>query len=86
MNLEQLVVDGAMVGVIVAGTKVLTTMLDPKKRLERWYPIIPIVLAIPLAGLRYARAGWLEVIVMTLVYGFAAGHAYKTGKTTVLGQ
>jgi len=86
MNIEQLAVDGAIVGVIVAGTKVLTKMLDPKKAYERWYPLAPIVLAIPLAGLRYWRAGWVEAVVMTLVYGFLAGHSYKTGKTTVLGQ
>jgi hypothetical protein len=30
--------------------------------------------------------GVLVIIVKAFVYGFAAGHIYKTGKTTILGE
>ena len=86
MDLTTLGLDAALVAAIIAGTKLLTRMLDPKKLAERWYPLIPIAMAVPVAMLRYWSEGPLKIALMAIVYGFIAGHAYKTGKTTILDQ
>ena len=85
MDLTTLGLDAALVAAIIAGTKLFTRMLDPRKDFERWWPLLPILLAVPVATLRYWGDGALKVALMVIVYGFVAGHLYKTGKS-VLGK
>ena len=86
MDITTLGIDVTMLAAIIAGTKLLTVMIDPAKKLERFYPLVPIILAIPVSMLRYWAEGPIKIALMVIVFGFIAGHAYKTGKTTVLGQ
>ena len=86
MDLTSLGIDAALVAAIVGVVKVLTAVFDPKKILERWYPLFPLVLAIPCAMAKFWGNGVLQIILMAFVYGALASFAYKFGKTTVLNQ
>ena len=86
MDWTTLGIEALLVAAIIAGTKILTAALDPGKLAERWYPLLPILLAIPVAILRWWGSPWPQIALKVFIYGFIAGHAYKTGKTSVLGQ
>ncbi len=86
MDLASLGLDLGIIMAIICATKLLTAIIDPAKKLERWYPLLPVffgaVISIPL----FWNDGVLAIIVKAFVYGFVAGHTYKTGKTTILGE
>jgi hypothetical protein len=86
MDLTSLGIDIALIAAIVAAAKVITTVFDPKATLERWYPLLPLILAIPVSMVKYWGAGVLQIVLNTFIYGALAAYAYKTGKTTILGQ
>lgn len=78
--------DLGIIAAIIAATKVLTMVIDPAKKLERWYPLLPVFLGAAITIPLFWPDGVLVIIVKAFVYGFAAGHIYKTGKTTILGE
>jgi hypothetical protein len=86
MDLTTIGIDVALVAAIVGVTKVLTFVFDPKAVLSRWYPLLPLLLGIPAAMAKFWFDGALKVVLMAFVYGALAAYAYKTGKTTILGQ
>ncbi len=86
MDLTALGLEAVLIATIIAVTKVLTQVADPGKRFERWYPLIPLILAIPVAVLRYWNDGVVKIALQTITYGAISAYVYKTGKTTVLGQ
>lgn len=86
MDLTSIGIDAALVAAIVGVVKVLTSVFDPKKVLERWYPLFPLVLAIPCAMAKFWFDGVLQIILMAFVYGSISSFAYKFAKTTILGQ
>lgn len=86
MDLTNIGLEALLIAAIIAASKVITAVFDPKLTLERWYPLLPVIVAIPVAILRFWDKGPLAVALNVIIYGFIAGHAYKTGKTTILGQ
>lgn len=86
MDLTSIGIDAALVAAIVGLVKVLTTVFDPKAALSRWYPLLPLLLAIPCAMAKFWFDGAPKVILMAFVYGALAAFAYKTGKTTIMNQ
>jgi len=86
MDLTSIGIDVALVAAIVGLAKILTTVFDPKATLERWYPLLPLMLAIPAAVAKFWFEGALKIALMAFIYSALAAYAYKTGKTTILGQ
>ena len=86
MDLASLGLDLGIVGAIICATKLLTVIIDPAKKLERWYPLMPVFFGAMISVPLYWNDGILSIIVKAFVYGFVAGHLYKTSKTTILGE
>ena len=82
MNLLELGVNGAVIGGIIALTKVLIGF-DKDKKFERYYPILPGILGILAAVFITVPLRWQEFGKNSMIYGPAAAYIYKLGKTTV---
>jgi uncharacterized membrane protein YeaQ/YmgE (transglycosylase-associated protein family) len=86
MDFAKLGLDLGIIGAIIAATKILTLVIDPQKKLERWYPLLPVLIGAAITIPLFWRDGTLVIIVKAFVYGFGAGHIYKTGKSIILGD
>jgi hypothetical protein len=86
MDLATLGLDLGIIGAIICMTKVLTMVVDPAKKLERWYPLLPLLFGVAITIPLFWPDGALKIVVKAFVYGAAAAYFYKTGKTTILGD
>jgi hypothetical protein len=86
MDLKVFVENAAIfVPSIILATLAITTFLDPKNKLERFYPLIPFVLGTVVSLALANPFHWQPIVVGIFMYGFGAMGTYKIGKTTVLG-
>jgi hypothetical protein len=87
MNLQVFIENAAVVvPIIIAVTLGITKYLDPKRKLERFYPLIPIMLGTVVSLALASPFHWQVIAVGIFMYGFGAMATYKVGKTTVLGK
>jgi len=89
MDIASLGFNAVAIALVVVLTKVLTETFDKDRKLERWYPIIPALLAMPAALLTakpLAAENWQAIVWSWMGIAGFASWAYKTGKTTILGK
>ena len=89
MDISTLGFNAVAIALVVALTKVLTETLDKDKKLSRWYPLLPALLAIPAAILTAKPLAWSNWQAIAWSWAGIAGFAswaYKTGKSTILGK
>jgi hypothetical protein len=86
MDLQVFIENAAVfVPIIIAVTLFITNILDPGKKLERFYPLIPFVLGTVVSLALANPFHWQPIVIGIFMYGFGAMGTYKIGKTTVLG-
>ena len=89
MDLVTLGYNMAAVAAIIMLTKILLSIIDPKKTRKRLYPLVPFILAsIPAVLLTkpLALANWQAFAWQWVSIGSVSAWIYKTGKTTILGK
>lgn len=86
MDILSIGIEAGLVVAIIAITKVITMVVDPKGTLSRWYILIPTVLAVAVAFIITKPLSLQDVLKNILIYAAVSTYFYKFGKTTVLGQ
>lgn len=77
--------DGALIGAIVAIMEVIKSM-DLKKKFTRWYPLIVLLLALVAAAFKAVPFTWQTFGYNAILYAGASSFIYKFGRTTILGK
>lgn len=85
MDFSDLGINMAVVGGIIAITRIITT-LDKENKLVRYYPVIPAVLAVAVAAFQTEPFSWQAFGTNFFIYVGAATYIYKFGKTTLLNK
>lgn len=77
--------DGALIGAIIAIMEVLKSM-DTAKKFTRWYPFVVLILALVAAAFKANPFTWQTFGYNAILYAGASSYIYKLGRTTILGK